>query len=92
VALGTDSEQPDISLPAEYREHHPQEHPSDWGWHGEWGGVARIAGWIVAAILLVLITCTHYNDSGTVWLIVVAGGIVAALLIDIQRRKRAWRP
>jgi hypothetical protein len=21
------------------------EHPSDWGWHGEWGRTARVAGW-----------------------------------------------
>jgi hypothetical protein len=92
VALGTDSEQPDISLPEEYHEHHPEEHPSDWGWHGEWGRVARIAGWVVAAILVVMITATHYNESGTAWLIGIAAAIVVALLIDIQRRKRAWRP
>lgn len=91
MALGAHSEPPDISLPEDYKHDHPNEHPTDWGWHGEWGRAARVAGWVVAAILLVMITATHYNDEGTLWLSLFAGGIVVALIADIQRRKNAWR-
>jgi hypothetical protein len=91
VALNPHSEQPDLSLPEDYQAEHPDEHPSDWGWHGEWGRAARIAGWVTAGILLLMITATHYNGMGTLYLCLFAGGIIAGLLWDIQRRKNAWR-
>jgi hypothetical protein len=91
VALEPDSEAPDLSLPEDYKHDHPDEHPSDWGWHGEWGRAARIAGWIVAAILLLMITATHYNHSGTMWLLIFTGGIVVGEVWDIHRRRNAWR-
>lgn len=28
------SDQPDVSLPEDYRRDHPDENPTDWGWHG----------------------------------------------------------
>jgi hypothetical protein len=62
-----------------------------WGWHGTWGGAARIGGWIVVAILLVMITATHYNESGTAWLIAMAVALIVILIWDIQRRKNSWR-
>jgi hypothetical protein len=91
VALNANSEQPDLSLPDDYKHHHPEEHPTDWGWHGEWGRAARIAGWVVAAVLLVMITATHYNEQGTLFLGISAGVIVLILLWDRQRRKNSWR-
>ena len=91
VALDPHSEEPDLSLPVDYHRDHPDEHPTDWGWHGEWGRAARIAGWIVAIILVVMCTATHYNLSGQLWLGLFAAGIVIALLADRQRRKNAWR-
>jgi Protein of unknown function (DUF2631) len=91
VALEQGSEQKDLSLPADYQAHHPDEHPDDWGWHGEWGRAARVGGWVVAIILLVMITTTHYNATGTVSLIIFAAALVAMLLWDRQRRKNSWR-
>ena len=91
MALNANSEQPDLSLPADYQQDHPDEHPTDWGWHGEWGRAARIAGWVVAVILLLMITATHYNHQGTLFLSLVTAGLVAALLWDRHRRKNAWR-
>jgi uncharacterized protein DUF2631 len=91
VALEQGSEQKDLSLPADYQAHHPDEHPEDWGWHGEWGRAARVAGWVVVAILLVMITATHYNEQGTLFLCLFAAGLVIALIWDRQRRKNAWR-
>jgi uncharacterized protein DUF2631 len=91
VALNAHSEEPDLSLPPDYKRDHPDEHPTDWGWHGEWGRAARVAGWVVAGILLVMITATHYNGQGTLFLGLTAGGMIVALVADIQRRKNAWR-
>lgn len=91
MALNAHSEQPDLSLPADYHADHPDEHPEDWGWHGEWGRGARIAGWVVFAVLLVMITATHYNRSGTAWLIFFAAVLLVTLLWDRHRRKNAWR-
>jgi hypothetical protein len=91
VALDPHSEEPDLSLPTDYKRDHPDEHPTDWGWHGEWGRAARIAGWVVAIILLLMMTATHYNLSGQLWLGLFAGGIIVSLIADRQRRKNAWR-
>jgi hypothetical protein len=91
VALQPGSEEPNAGAPEDYAEHHPTEHPSDWGWHGEWGRAARIAGWVVVAILLVMIGATHYNGTGSLALIVTAAALVIALLWDVNRRRTSWR-
>ena len=91
MPLDPHSEPKDLALPDDYKRDHPDEHPEDWGWHGEWGGTARIGGWIVAAILLVMITTTHYNGQGTLWLSIIAGAIIVIQLWDRHRRKNSWR-
>lgn len=91
MALDPHSEQRDLSLPDDYKHDHPDEHPEMWGWHGEWGRGARGAGWVVAAILLLMITATHYNGMGTLFLSIFAAAIVVSLLWDRHRRKNAWR-
>jgi hypothetical protein len=91
VALNAHSEEPDLSLPDDYKHDHPTEHPTDWGWHGEWGRAARVAGWVVAIILLLLMTATHYNLQGALFLGLGALAIVIALIWDRQRRRNSWR-
>ena len=91
MALNAHSEQPDLSLPDDYKHDHADEHPTDWGWHGEWGRAARVGGWVVLIILLLMITATHYNDQGTLFLSLTAGFIFLSLLWDRHRRKNAWR-
>lgn len=91
MALNPHSEEPDLGSPPDYAVDHPNEHPEDWGWHGEWGRVARIAGWVVAILMLVMLTATHYNESGTPWLLGIALGLIVMLIWDHQRRKNAWR-
>jgi hypothetical protein len=91
VALNPHSEKPDLGSPEDYAAHHPNEHPEDWGWHGEWGRAARVGGWVVAIILIVMVTATHYNHSGSAWLLGFAVGLIVVLAWDIQRRKNAWR-
>jgi hypothetical protein len=91
VALRPDSEQHDLASPEDYRVDHPSEHPEMWGWHGEWGRAGRGAGWVVAAILLLMITATHYNEMGTLFLSLGAGLIIVMQIWDYFRRKNAWR-
>ncbi len=71
--------------------HGPSEKPSDWGWHADFGKPARIAGWAVCVILLLMITSTHYNGAGAVALISTTAILVIGLLWDINRRRTSWR-
>ena len=91
MALNPHSEQPDLTLPEDYKHDHPDEHPTDWGWHGEWGRAADIAGVIVAIILILMVTATHYNHSGTVWLLLFAFGLLGGVGWNVNRRRNAWR-
>jgi hypothetical protein len=91
VALKPDSEQPDLSLPEDYKVDHPHEHPAMWGWHGEWGRAGRLAGYVVGIVLLLMITSTQYNFSGAAWLIGFAVLLLVVLIWDIQRRRHSWR-
>ena len=45
----------------------------------------------LVVILVVMITATHYNGTGTLSLIAMAAALVAALLWDINRRRTSWR-
>ena len=38
-----------------------------------------------------MLTATHYNESGSLWLVACAVGLVVMLIWDVQRRKNAWR-
>lgn len=91
MPLDPHSERPELGAPDEYREDHPDDRPSQWGWHGEWGRGARVGGWIVAIILLLMLSATHYNFSGGAWLIAFASVIVLALAWDAGRRRNTWR-
>ena len=91
MALNPHSEKPDLTLPDDYKHDHPNEHPEDWGWHGEWGRAARVGGWVVAVILLLMMLPSHYNKQGTLFLGLGAGLLVVMLLWDRQRRKNSWR-
>ncbi|MBV9592503.1 MAG: DUF2631 domain-containing protein [Actinobacteria bacterium] len=84
-------EEPELGAPADYKGHHPTEHPSQWGWHADFGTPARIGGWLSVICLVLMVTATHYNGAGTVALLTFAGLIVVGLLWDIQRRRTSWR-
>ncbi len=87
----THGEEPDVSVPADYLADHPNEHPEDWGWHGEFGKWAIIAGWVVVVILLLMMTATHYNLQGALFLGLTAGGLAVGLIYMQQQRRNAWR-
>ena len=67
------------------------EQPSDWGWHAEFPRLARFAGTISALALILMVTSTHYNHSGTAWLILFAALILVGLYLDRHFRKTAYR-
>lgn len=91
MALNPDSEPKDLASPQDYRHDHPDEHPEQWGWHGEWGKTARVGGFVTAAILLLMMTATHYNAMGILFLGLSAAAIVLVLIWDGRRRKNSWR-
>ncbi len=84
-------EQPELGTTEDYAEHHPTEHPSQWGWHADFGKQARIGGWISAVCLVLLTTATHYNGAGAVALLFFAALIVVGLLVDLRSRRNSWR-
>lgn len=66
--------------------------PADaWGWHHEFTTGRQIAGWITFLILGALLTTTHYNDSGSVFIVLLMLGIAGGLIYDIRRRRTQWR-
>jgi hypothetical protein len=69
----------------------PHEKPEDWGWHAEMGVLARGAGWISAAILLVMIIGNDIGHIAQIWLIALAALLVLMLLRDRHQRKNSWR-
>ena len=91
MPLEPGSEPKDLSVPDDYRVDHPQENPAEWGWHGEWGRASRVGGWICVVILLLMMTATHYNRMGTLFLGLAAIGLAAVLVRDALRRRNAWR-
>jgi hypothetical protein len=91
VALKPHSEQPELGAPDDYREHHPEEHPGMWGWHGEWGRAGWIGGAVVIVIMLLMITATQYNHQGTMWLIIFSVGMLIMLIWQVRARRNSWR-
>jgi len=70
----------------------PRDEPSaEWGWHGGFPKGARIAGWITVVALLAMIYNNHENNTENVWLIAIAAGIVIGLLVEIKKKRTAWR-
>ena len=91
MPLEPESEAKDLSVPDDYRLDHPHEDPKEWGWHGEWGRASRVGGWIVVVILLLMMTATHSNHEGTLFLGIFAALVFIALVRDILRRRNSWR-
>jgi hypothetical protein len=70
----------------------PRDEPSaEWGWHGTFPKATRIAGWISAIVLFVMIYNNHENNTENVWLVGLGLAIIILLLIDLRRRRTAWR-
>lgn len=90
MALKPRSEKPGAGAPPGYLQRHA-ERPEHWGWHGRWGRGARIAGWIVAAILALMTTTTNYQSEYVITLLVLAGLMVAGMVGYRLARRNRWR-
>lgn len=69
-------------------EHEPAE---AWGWHHEFTKGRQIAGWITFLVLGSLLTTTHYNLSGNVFIVLLMVIVAGGLIFDIRRRRTQWR-
>jgi hypothetical protein len=70
----------------------PRDEPSaEWGWHGSFPKATRVAGWVSVIVLLAMIYNNHENNTENVWLVGIALAIVVGLLLEIRRRRTAWR-
>ena len=68
------------------------EEPSvEWGWHAHYPKVARFAGFVVAAVLLVLTIGNHEGRQEDLWLVVLAVGFAALSVGAIVRSRTSWR-
>ena len=67
------------------------ERPEDWGWHGEFGRWARVAGWLCVGLLVLLNFTARYSRTESIWLYGFAGLLVVLLVADWRRRRNAWR-
>ncbi len=65
--------------------------PALWGWHHTFAKGARIGGWIVAIVLLVMCIGNHEGHVEDLWLAVIALILVTILIHDMVRRRKAWR-
>ena len=70
----------------------PNAEPSvEWGWHGTFPKTARIGGWAIAAILLLMLIGNHTGRVEDVWLVGLSLLVVIALVWDQMRRRTSWR-
>jgi hypothetical protein len=64
---------------------------AEWGWHGGFPRGTRIMGWFTAAVMFLYMIGNHQGRTEDLWLILIGTIIVIALVIDIARRRTAWR-
>lgn len=63
----------------------------DWGWHHGTGAFGRAGGWVVVALLLVLMIENDTRHLADIWLGAIALLLALILIIDRHRRKTTWR-
>ncbi|PXY28333.1 DUF2631 domain-containing protein [Prauserella muralis] len=70
----------------------PRDEPSaEWGWHGGFPKATRFAGWFTVLALLAMLIGNHENNTENVWLVGIAIAVAIGLLLDMRRRRTAWR-
>jgi Protein of unknown function (DUF2631) len=70
----------------------PRDEPSaEWGWHGTFPKGIRVAGWLTAIAMLLMLNGNHRGHIEDIYLIATAAVIVAALIYDRIRGRTAWR-
>ncbi|MDA3643546.1 DUF2631 domain-containing protein [Saccharopolyspora indica] len=78
----------------------PADEPSvEWGWHGGFPKATQFAGWFSVFACLIMLVGNHQGilsgggqfKTEDMWLVIIAVGLAVGLLIDLRRRKTAWR-
>jgi Protein of unknown function (DUF2631) len=70
----------------------PLDEPSaEWGWHGSFPNGMRIAGVVVAIVLLLLLLGPYQTHLQDLWMIPIALGILALIVRGTVKRRNAWR-
>ena len=69
-----------------------QEEPSaEWGWHGTFPNGTRIAGVVVAVVLIALIFGPYQARLQDFWIVAIALGILVLVVRGTMKRRNAWR-
>jgi hypothetical protein len=70
----------------------PADEPSaEWGWHGSFPNLVQVMGWVIVGGLLVMLIGNHKGMTEDIWLVGTALFIAGALLLDLRKRRTAWR-
>ena len=70
----------------------PRDEPSaEWGWHGSFPNGARIAGAVVAIILLVLLIGPYQTHLQDFWMIPIGLGLIGLVVYGTVKRRNDWR-
>jgi hypothetical protein len=70
----------------------PIDEPSaEWGWHGSFPNAQRVAGVVVAIVILVLMIGPYQNRLQDFWMVPIALGLLALIVRGTIKRRNAWR-
>jgi lysylphosphatidylglycerol synthetase-like protein (DUF2156 family) len=70
----------------------PQDEPSaEWGWHGTFPNAQRIAGVVVAVVLLVLAIGPYQSRLQDFWIVGIALGLLVLIVRGTMKRRNDWR-
>ena len=70
----------------------PEEEPSaEWGWHGTFPRGMMIAGWVSAAIMLVMLIGNHTGRTEDLFLIGTAVVMAGGLILHTVGKRNSWR-
>jgi lysylphosphatidylglycerol synthetase-like protein (DUF2156 family) len=70
----------------------PHDEPGlEWGWHGTFPNAQRVAGVVVAIVLLLLLFGPYQSRTQDLWMIPLALGLLALIVRGTIKRRNAWR-
>ena len=70
----------------------PHDEPSaEWGWHGSFPNGMRIAGVVVAIIILALTLGPYQSHLQDFWMVAIALGLLVLIIRGTVKRRNDWR-
>lgn len=70
----------------------PHDEPSaEWGWHGTFKFGARIWGWFVVIACLGMLIGNQQGHTEDLYLVLTAALTLLILLLNMRKRRTAWR-